>query len=347
MHMNKRKLAVIGVLAGLLSVGSLEAQVAMGDSLAGPDAENGERVTLSAPAPTSVDLTPPVVAKPVPAVAMAAGAAARVVNLAKTFALKGVTQEVVRFTTTLGNVDVELYPASTPKTVANFLSYVDRGEGASGGYDGTLLQRSIPGFVLQGGGYYIANDNIETLTPRAAIASEAGIRNTTGTIAMALSTGPNSATSAWFFNLADNTDLDNTSDGGPFTVFGRVIEAGMNTIDAIVALKTYDLSASLGDAFENVPLVNYNPAVGASSANLVYVKHLATIPLTPAAAGGTALLALTVVNNSKPGLVKATLVGEKLKLKPLGKETGIATITLQAKDSAGTKVKTKFTVTVQ
>jgi cyclophilin family peptidyl-prolyl cis-trans isomerase len=292
------------------------------------------------------DLTPPVVAKPIADVTVAAGAAPTVINIRDTFGLEGVTNEVVRFTTTLGLIDVELYPKATPITVANFLSYVRRGAASAGGYNYSIIERSQPGYILQGGGYYVGGDGPLIIDPQAAIKSEAGPPNATGTIAMVLPDGQNSAQSAWFFNLADNAKLNQAKDGGPYTVFGRVIETGLETIHAITALQTYDLS-TLGGAFSNVPLLDtYSVGVGATPADLVYTESIATIPLTPAAAGDASLLKVTVLNTN-PNLVKATLSGRLLTLKYLHKQTGLARIALVARDAAKTKVKTSFLVTVQ
>ncbi len=300
------------------------------------------------------DLTPPFVAKPLPDVTVSVGETApTVIKVKNVFALKGVTEEVVRFTTTLGNIDVELYASETPNTVANFLSYVNKGYATNGGYDNTLIERAIPGFILQGGGFYLDNTTIDHIAVDPTIASEAGISNTKGTIAMALSNGPNSAISDWFFNVADNVsgakvDLDNTSHGGPFTVFGRVIEDGMKTINTILALQTVDISSylggTIGPSFMSLPLLVY--ANGANPQNLVYTNSIAAIPLTATAGGGAALLKLKVTS-SDPTLVQPQLSGHRLTLTYPGTGTGTARITLQARDSAKTKATTSFTVTVQ
>ena len=80
----------------------------------------------------------------------------------------------------------------------------------------------VSGFIVQGGGFYVDSaGSIDQITGRAAIKSEAGVKNTRGTLAMALSSGPDSGTGDFFFNVADNAMLDDTSDGGPFTVFGH------------------------------------------------------------------------------------------------------------------------------
>jgi cyclophilin family peptidyl-prolyl cis-trans isomerase len=295
------------------------------------------------------DLTPPVIKNPIADIVVHAGAAPRNINLQQTFGLKNVTQEVVRFTTTLGPIDVELFPATAPNTVANFLGYVNRGSGPNGGYNGSLIQRSIVSFIIQGGSYYIDNNNLNEIVPTAAIKSEAGIPNTEGTIAVALSpAGPDSGTDAWFFNLADNTKLNDTSDGGPFTVFGRAIENGLDTINAIAALTTYDLSSELeSDAFMNVPLMQYNPSKGLVATDFVYTNKIALIPVLPVNPGVAGLLTVKVLQNTHPDIVTAKISGQKLRLTFPGEATGMTKITLVAVDAANEKVKTSFTVKVQ
>jgi peptidyl-prolyl cis-trans isomerase A (cyclophilin A) len=166
------------------------------------------------------------------------------------------TATVVRFETSLGNVNVRLYNAATPLNVANFLNYV-----TSDRYDGTFIHRSIPDFVIQGGGYtYNASNNTAPhIAQFPMVQNEFGISNLRGTIAMAKlpppeeggppNGGPNSATSEWFFNLDNNASNLDGQNGG-FTVFGRVVGAGMTVVDSIAALPRYNL----GGAFNTVPL---------------------------------------------------------------------------------------------
>ena len=140
---------------------------------------------------------------------------------------------LVQFRTALGNIEVELFDQQKPITTENFKRLVQ-----SGAYQNTFFHRVIPGFVAQGGGYFTGNPNATNLfappfsnvgvVPNfGAITNEFGtgplLKNTNGTLAMAKASGdPNSATSEWFFNLANNsTNLDNQNGG--FTVFGRVL----------------------------------------------------------------------------------------------------------------------------
>ncbi len=145
----------------------------------------------------------------------------------------------VRFTTNLGTFVVELEPEKAPKTVENFLRYV-----RDGFYDGTVFHRVIPGFVVQGGGF--TADLVQKPT-RAPIPNEAanGLSNVRGTIAMARTSDPDSATAQFYINLRDNTALnrrDGTPAGAGYCVFGRVVE-GMDVVDAIGRVPTHTAAA--------------------------------------------------------------------------------------------------------
>lgn len=175
-------------------------------------------------------------------------------------------------TSSISSFDVELYDHSassatrtTPITVANFLSYI-----LDDSYSNTLIHRSVSGFVLQGGGFtWPQVSEVEAggvplpISKKAPIVNEAGNSNLFGTIAMAkLSGDPNSATSQWFINLADNVALDDQNEG--FTVFGKVI-SGMELVSAIGANATYDFADHFYYAtpFAELPLFQYNNVEGA------------------------------------------------------------------------------------
>ena len=141
---------------------------------------------------------------------------------------------VVEFDTSLGRFAVEVLDDAAPTSAANFLAYVE-----SGFYAGTVFHRVIPGFMIQGGGY---TADLARKDTRAPIANEAdnGLENLRGTLAMARTQDPDSATSQFFVNVADNTFLDrrnNTAAGAGYAVFGKVIE-GMDVVDKIKAVKT-------------------------------------------------------------------------------------------------------------
>ncbi len=139
----------------------------------------------------------------------------------------------VEFDTTLGKFRVELYPDAAPKTVANFLDYVK-----AKFYDGTQFHRVIDGFMIQGGGFtpdFYQKPTRPPVVNEAEMSSKAGIRNTVGTIAMARTSDPNSATSQFFINVADNTRLNFRSPdpgGIGYTAFGKVVD-GMDVVNKI------------------------------------------------------------------------------------------------------------------
>ena len=195
---------------------------------------------------------------PLPDIVLASNSQNQSIPLAGLYDDAAVGGTVVRFdvnaSAPLDRIYVELFDATapgrtrvTPITTANFLQYVDAGH-----YANTMIHRSVPGFVVQGGGFNLPASGdlqIGNVTNLGQIVNEpgpVGSTNVRGTIAMAkLGGNANSASNQWFFNLADNTDpfnsnsLDNQNGG--FTTFGRVLGNGMNAVDAIAALTPYDL----------------------------------------------------------------------------------------------------------
>jgi len=137
----------------------------------------------------------------------------------------------VEFETTAGSFELALYPDKAPKTVANFLAYVDEGF-----YTGTLVHRVIPGFVIQGGGFE-ADMKKKPTRPPIANESDNGLKNGRGTISMARTRSPDSATSQFFINVAYNSKLDHGPNRPGYAVFGRVT-SGLDVVDQIVALPT-------------------------------------------------------------------------------------------------------------
>jgi cyclophilin family peptidyl-prolyl cis-trans isomerase len=140
----------------------------------------------------------------------------------------------VALDTSKGKIVIELYPDKAPKSVDNFLQYV-----RSGFYDGVIFHRVIPGFMIQGGGF---TADMSQKPTKGSIQNEAdnGLRNERGTIAMARTGDPHSASAQWFINVADNRSLDHkgkTQQGWGYAVFGKVVE-GMDVADAIVGVRT-------------------------------------------------------------------------------------------------------------
>lgn len=141
---------------------------------------------------------------------------------------------IVEVVTNHGTFAIQLDPAKAPKSVANFLSYVDAKH-----YDGTVFHRVIPTFMIQGGGF---DQRLEKKSTNAPIQNEAdnGLKNARGTVAMARTNDPHSATSQWFVNVVDNKFLDHQAKDGSgwgYAVFGKVIE-GMDAVDKIKDVRT-------------------------------------------------------------------------------------------------------------
>src|SRR3989442_15561030 len=179
--------------------------------------------------------------------------------------------QTVRFQTNLGDIDVTLLTDSAPATVANFLKYLNRGS-----FSNSFFHRSVPGFVIQGGGYQFDGSPKE-IPADPPVRNEFRISNLRGTLAMAkLGNDPNSATTQWFFNLANNASTLNFQNAG-FTVFGRVTNAaGPAVMDQIAAVPVFNA----GSPFDQLPLQNY--AGGAfTAANLVLVTSITVLGPSP------------------------------------------------------------------
>jgi cyclophilin family peptidyl-prolyl cis-trans isomerase len=135
--------------------------------------------------------------------------------------------------TNLGNVVIELYADKAPITVKNFLQYVDDKH-----YDGTIVHRVIPNFMIQGGGYAAGMNEKKTRDP-IKIESANGLSNERGSIAVARAANPDSGTAQFFINLVNNRQLDraNSPDGAGYCVFGKVV-SGMEIVDRIAQAPT-------------------------------------------------------------------------------------------------------------
>jgi peptidyl-prolyl cis-trans isomerase A (cyclophilin A) len=187
--------------------------------------------------------------------------------------------------TSQGDITLELYPDKAPKSVANFLQYV-----RDGFYDGTLLHRAIPGYLVQGGLY---TRDLQPKRTRSAVASEAdnGLSNLRGTVAIARGADPNSGTAQFFFNLVDNRRLDFVGNQSGltwgYTVFGKVTK-GMDVIDKIAALPTRALGPFAGDVPNPLVLIESAHVIGeetpAPAASTEAPATAASAPTRPAAA---------------------------------------------------------------
>lgn len=139
--------------------------------------------------------------------------------------------EIVILETTKGDIEVRLDTTNAPITAANFLKYANEGF-----YNGTIFHRVIPGFMAQGGGFTPGGSEKQTHDP-IKLESNNGLKNRRGAIAMARTSDPDSATSQFFINAADNGFLDYAPGNDGYAVFGSVIK-GMDVVDAIISVKT-------------------------------------------------------------------------------------------------------------
>jgi len=287
--------------------------------------------------------TPPVVTNQIADFTEYANAAARSIDLTTAFADSDVS-DAIRLTTDLGPIDLALFGQQKPVTVANFLNYINQGryfkvDPTNGQLASSFIHRSVANFVIQGGGYLgtVSTTNPAIVQPTQvlafpSIANEPGISNTRGTIAMAKISGqPNSATSEWFINFADNGgpphNLD--TDNGGFTVFGRVVNNSMTTVDAIAAVPRYNAGAP----FDSIPLRNYsfpNPAVVANFVSVPGISPIST-------------LTFSVMSNNA-AIADATVSGTRLLV--AGHQIGSAMFTVTATDFDGATVSQNFTVNV-
>ena len=221
---------------------------------------------------------------------------------------------------------------ATPQTVANFLAYISSGE-----YANTIVHRSVPGFVIQAGGYTTDGSHINTFgTIPGESATETVNNATPGTIAMALSAG-NSATSEWFINLGSNSDLDDTSDGGPFTAFGQTIYNGLNVANDIASLDLVDNTAN--PAWNTLPVHNF---LGVNGETVDSVPAPDLVILNPVVLDSGLTYKVT---SSNPRVIRDTVFGSSLSLTPVAAR-GTAKIKVTATDLGGKSVVSAFSVTL-
>ena len=248
----------------------------------------------------------------------------------------------VRLTTVLGDIDIALYDQRKPITVANFKNYIDSGryfktDPTTQQPVSTFVHRSVPGFVIQGGGFFSTVNPADPVhvQPTAvlafpAIQNEPGISNTRGTIAMARLADPNSATSQWFINLVDNGGPPNNLDtlNGGFTVFGKVLGDGLTVVDAIAVLPVFNF----GVPFDTLPLRNYTSGLP-TPANLVTIPAISFVSSL-----------IFTATSDHPLIATAAVSGTNLLVS--GEQLGSAKITVTATDVDGAQISTSYNVTV-
>lgn len=260
------------------------------------------------------------------------------------------SETAVRLETTLGNVDILLYPSLAPNAVGNFLGYVN-----SRSYDGVSFHRSLPGVLVQAGGFrpVAAPKSFRSTPRRPSPLNEPGLSNLRGTIAAAKrQNGWDSATTDFYFNLTDtNASLDDSNGG--YTVFGRLSASGLAVVDAINALPT-------GTYMDTNPEGSYDPALDRSilldgeprnvtdwpmnvqgaapvEMNIAQTAGIGTARVIPA-------LAYSITQNTAPGVATAALQNGVLTLTALA--PGATTLTVEMTDLDGGSASQTFTVQV-
>lgn len=270
------------------------------------------------------------------------------IDLTATFDDPSTTGQIARFEfadniNDGGVVDVLLFDqegVGAPETVANFLNYVEDGD-----YDNTILHRTLPGFIVQGGGFDVTNSQITPIPADDPVVNEFSLErsNLRGTIAMAkLEDNPDSATNGWFFNLVDNNDPDNPdsldNQNGGFTAFGQVLgDEDLETIDAIADLTIVDGDAPPARTLDNLPVTDTAEPI--NTEDLVFLDSVSLISEDE--------LEYSVVSNSNEELVDVSITDGELILDYTDGETGEATITLEATNLLGESVEEAFVVNVE
>ncbi|AXT33452.1 peptidylprolyl isomerase [Pseudoalteromonas tunicata] len=221
---------------------------------------------------------------------------------------------IVELQTNQGNIKINLFDQTTPATVANFLSYVNKDA-----FDETVFHRAVKGFVLQGGGFiYDGKLRLSPVATDAAVINEPKHSNVKGTIAMAkLENNPNSATNQWFINLTNNNNASNPLNldvqNGGYTVFGQVVEGDMAVVEGIMNLTIC----------KEAPLINYTAAQCTANTviageNFVKIMNVNILDTDPASATNAGIVPVenTLIkaapadkSDSSSGSLSALLLG--------------------------------------
>jgi cyclophilin family peptidyl-prolyl cis-trans isomerase len=251
---------------------------------------------------------------------------------------------LVRLVTNEGNIDIELYDRDAPRTVANYLNYVE-----SGAYDNTIFHRRDTNFVLQGGNNEFngtsPNSTLPEIDADPAVLNEysASRPNVRGTLAMAKqgATPPtnqsiNSATNNFFVNLKDNTSILNNTQNGGFTVFGKVTDDTMSTVDALASIPVQNR----GGALNQLPLQDFNGNFPGNLTpdNLAYISDAMVLRQVED-------LTFSNVTTDNPNVV-ATVENNRIILSIPASGAVSTQITITATDRAGASVTGTFTVNI-
>lgn len=309
---------------------------------------------LNSTTPSAFRFLGPTVANGIADQTVLSGSSNSPIDLSAIFSSDAITTSLVRMDTIDGPLYLKLFDSQTPQTVANFFNYVD-----SGAYTNSFFQRNgtndtttglgeLP--ILQGGEDTVdassLTSDITTFstipTDGLTVADEFGIPNTQYTVAMANSGTANTASDQFFFNLQNNTSTLHSSGTNSYTVFAKLLDTGsQSNLTALGNIPTFDVNTTfptipVSASGYTVPDANFPTDLTPS--DLALIKDVAVVNHNDA-------LTYSIVSNSNPGSVIATISNERLTL--TGVTTGTATITVQATDLFGNSVQTSFNVTAQ
>ena len=321
---------VVTSLLNRFCAGRSRRRKAIGRGVSAVTAELERRVLLTAAVTTAL-----------PDASVAVSAQAWSLTLTDHFDDSEIGGSAVEVQTSLGTFYLETYDSITPSTAQNFLTLAE-----SGNYADMFFHRSVPGFVIQGGGFgypadatgpgsvvnngTIVNEFHTWVDPQLGGLQAGAPVNLRGTVAMAkLGGDPDSATSQWFVSLADNSTILDPQNGG-FTVFAHVLFDGMTVVDDIAALSR----ANAGSPFDTLPIRDY-------TGGAIQRQHLVTSATTVVNE-----LSFSVMGNSNESLVTANVADGVLQLSPATGQSGNATIIVQATDLQGNTVSSTFQVAV-
>lgn len=297
--------------------------------------------TFIAPAYAGIEAPPkvlPVLNSPQADITKDFNSPVQIIELNTIFGTEAIDDTVVRFTSQTSDgsqiMDFALFSTRTPSTRTNFLKYVTDED-----YNNSFIHRSIPGFVIQGGGFYDANPgaglSIGSVPTDDPVINEFGVSNTYGTISMAKQGGlPNSATSGWFVSLGPNSEnLDNQNGG--FTVFGRVTKSTLSTAQTFGNYQVWNA----GGVLAQLPLIPSFLGGNFTDTDLILFPTVATATLTPGDAATSTILTYSIVSNTNSSLVDPEIINNQLQLTYFDNNLpGISYLTIRATDTVGNTV---------
>jgi cyclophilin family peptidyl-prolyl cis-trans isomerase len=298
----------------------------------------------------------PVLNQLIPDVVLVAGESGETFTLSEHFGMETVRDEAVRLTAewtlvdgTVKTADLDflLFEDRTPITRDNFLGYVNRGD-----YTDMVVHRVVPGFVIQGGGFIIENDDdgspfSSNVTTQPPIQNEFGVSNTLGTISMAkLGGDPDSATSQWFISTGANSDNLDFQNGG-FTVFGRVSRESFPRALELDRLEDFQLF-NLGGAFSDTPLVEGTTNPTFTAERFYRFQSATEIPLPPGQATSDSTLSYSFEEDFDGEESEIRVENGELILNVIpGVTGGRKEVVLKATDAVGNEVVDSFEVLVE